>query len=231
MNLSLDRLAGTWREYRGLLGFLALMFAFRACWADWVQVPTGSMNPTIIEGDRVLVDKHAFGLRVPFTHLHLTTGGRPARGDIVVFDSPATGTSLVKRVIGLPGDIVALDGEELIINGVRTQYANGDVSHLRDLLAVTDAQDPIVLRERLPGAEHDVLLLPRRAARSSFGPIRIPADRYLMLGDNRDNSADSRYFGLVPRENIVGRASRVVVSLDPENYFLPRADRFLLSLN
>ena len=226
--LSLHRL---WREYRGLAVCLALMLVFRASWADWVVVPTGSMNPTIVEGDRVLIDKRAFGMRVPFTHVRLTGGGDPARGDIVVFDSPATGISLVKRVIGVPGDVVALDGEALIINGVRAQYSAGDVGHLRDLLASTAAMAPVVLREQAPGTEHDVLLLPSRLSLSRFGPVRIPEGRYLMLGDNRDNSADSRYFGLVPRDNSVGRASRVVVSLDPEHYFLPRSDRFLLTLN
>jgi len=229
--ISRHSLRRVWREYRGLTLFLALMLVFRASWADWVVVPTGSMNPTIVEGDRVFIDKRAFGMRVPFTHLRLTEGGDPVRGDIVVFDSPATGISLVKRVIGVPGDIVALDGEALIINGVRAQYTAGDAGHLRDLLAATVAMAPVVLREQAPGTEHEVLLLPSRLSSSQFGPIRIPEGRYLMLGDNRDNSADSRYFGLVPRDNIVGRASRVVVSLDPDNYFLPRADRFLLSLN
>ena len=100
-----------------------------------------------------------------------------------------------------------------------------------NLLASTAAMAPVVLREQAPGTEHDVLLLPSRLSLSRFGPVRIPEGRYLMLGDNRDNSADSRYFGLVPRDNIVGRASRVVVSLDPEHYFLPRSDRFLLTLN
>ena len=229
--MTLHSLPELWRDYRGMVLFLVLMFGFRASWADWVQVPTGSMNPTIIEGDRVLVDKHTFGVRVPFTHLRLTSGSDPVRGDIVVFDSPSTGTSLVKRVIGVPGDVVSLEDEALVINGVRAQYTAGDVNHLRDLLAATGAEEPVLVRERFPGAQHDVLLLPHRQARTSFGPIRIPADRYLMLGDNRDNSADSRYFGLVPRENIVGRASRVVVSLNPEHYFLPRADRFLVSLD
>lgn len=92
-----------WREYRTYLLFLGLMLCFRSAWADWVTVPTGSMNPTVLEGDRLLIDKHVFGLRIPFTLTHLTTGDNPARGDIVVFDSPADGISLVKRVAGLPG--------------------------------------------------------------------------------------------------------------------------------
>src|SRR5687767_3846647 len=80
--------ATAWRDHRKTLLFLVLMLGFRSAWADWVTVPTGSMNPTILEGDRLLVDKHVFGLRVPFTLLHLTAGRNPQRGDIVVFDSP-----------------------------------------------------------------------------------------------------------------------------------------------
>jgi signal peptidase I len=227
----LRAIGARWREYRGALLFLVLMLVFRASWADWVRVPTGSMNPTIVEGDRVLVDKHVYGLRVPLTHLRLTAGESPRRGDIVVFDSPATGQSLVKRVIGLPGDVVAMESEALVINGVRVSYARADSAHLRDVPDATRAAGPLLVRERLPGLEHDVMLLPSRAARSSFAPVRIPADSYLMLGDSRDNSADSRYFGLVPRANIVGRASRVVASFDPERYYLPRLDRVLLPIS
>src|SRR6516162_5873325 len=105
------RLRSFWREHRATLLLLLLMLGFRSAWADWVTVPSGSMNPTILEGDRLLVDKHVFGLRVPFTLVRLTAAQEPARGDIVVFDSPADGKSLVKRVIGMPGDVVALDGE------------------------------------------------------------------------------------------------------------------------
>ncbi len=233
MRIALDRrsVASRWREHRGALLFLVLMLVFRASWADWVRVPTGSMNPTIIEGDRVLVDKHVFGFRVPLTHVRLTAGESPRRGDIVVFDSPTTGQSLVKRVIGLPGDLVAMEGEALVINGERVSYARADASHLRDLPDATRAAGPLLLREQLPGAEHDVMLLPARAARSSFAPVRIPADSYLMLGDSRDNSADSRYFGFVPRANIVGRASRVVASFDADRFFMPRVGRLLLPLS
>src|SRR5687768_12346647 len=98
-----------WREYRATLLFLLLMLMFRSAWADWMTVPTGSMNPTILEGDRILVDKHVFGWRLPWTLARLTGGRDPQRGEIVVFDSPADGTSLVKRVIGVPGDVIAHD--------------------------------------------------------------------------------------------------------------------------
>jgi signal peptidase I len=219
-----------WREYRGPLAFVVLTCCFRSAWADWVTVPTGSMNPTILEGDRVLVDKHSFGLRVPFTLIHLTSGEDPVRGDIVVFDSPKDGTSLVKRVIGVPGDSVELSGEQLLVNGRPATYTEGDANAVHSLLSETIAQNPMVLREQGLGPEHNILLLPGRAGLAPFGPMTVPQGTYVMLGDNRDNSADSRYFGLVPRRNIVGRATRVVVSFNPERYYRPRGNRFLTPL-
>lgn len=212
-------------EYRGTLLLLCLMFGFRSAWADWVTVPSGSMNPTILEGDRVLVDKHVYGLRLPFTRLHLTGGRDPARGEIVVFDSPGNGRSLIKRVAAVPGDTIALVDEQLIVNGEPARYGVGDATRLRLLLATTQAQGPRVLVESSGGRRHEILLLPERSAAASMPSLRVPEGMYFMLGDNRDNSADSRYIGFVPRDHIVGRASRVVVSLDPERYRLPRGDR------
>jgi len=219
-----------WREYRSLAVFLLLMLGFRSAWADWVTVPTGSMNPTIVEGDRLLVDKHVFGLRIPFTHVRVTAGADPARGDIVVFDSPANGQSLVKRVAAIPGDTLELDGETLVINGRAASYRPGDLRRLRDLLSTTVAEEPVLLTENSAGSEHGILLLPARSPDRVFGPVTVPDGMYFMLGDNRDNSADSRYIGFVPRRNIVGRATRVVVSLNPERHFLPRSDRLLVPL-
>ena len=224
------RLRGLWIEHRGTLLFLVLMVGFRSAWADWVMVPSGSMNPTILEGDRLLVDKHVFGLRVPFTLIPLTAGSNPVRGEIVVFDSPADGKSLVKRVIGVPGDVVVLDGETLVLNGHRARYSREDAARLRGMLAATMAQRPVVLREAGADRPHPVMILPARASQSVVGPFRVPEGMYFMLGDNRDNSADSRYFGFVPRRNIVGRATRVIVSLNPDQHYRPRAERFLIPL-
>jgi signal peptidase I len=223
------RIRTWWRNYRSTLLFLVLMFSFRSAWADWVTVPTGSMNPTIIEGDRVLVDKHVYGLRVPWTLIRLTEGRDPARGEIVVFDSPRDGTSLVKRVIGVPGDVVALDERGLSINGAYARYEPGDASRVSTLLTTTQAWQPEVWRESGVLPAHDVLRIPvrRPGPQEYFGPVRVPADSYLMLGDSRVNSADSRVFGFVPRRNIVGRASSVALSFDPERFYLPRRGRFL----
>jgi len=219
-----------WREHRGTVLLFALLLCFRSAWADWVSVPTGSMNPTILEGDRVLVDKLVFGLRIPFTRLHLTSGLDPSRGEIVVFDSPRDGTSLVKRVVAIPGDIIAMDGEALIVNGHRARYFAQSSERLRGMLAATLSQAPMVLREQGTGRTHDILLLPARTSHWKFGPVRVPPGMYFMLGDNRDNSGDSRYFGFVPRRNIVGQATRVVVSFDPDHYYLPRTHRLLSPL-
>jgi len=225
-----NRLRTLWRTYRGTLLCLLFMLGFRSAWADWVTVPTGSMNPTILEGDRLLVDKHTFGLRIPFTRVHLTAGENPARGDIVVFDSPVDGTSLVKRVVGVPGDTVELKGDRLIVNGRPARYSAGDESEARGLVAATASQSPLLLREAGVGRSHSILILPTRLAPRSYGPVHIADGMYFMMGDNRDNSADSRYFGLVPRRDIVGRATHVVVSLDPDRYYQPRSGRLLLPL-
>ena len=224
------KLAAWWRNYRGTLLFLCLMLGFRSAWADWVTVPTGSMNPTILEGDYLLVDKHVFGLRVPFTHMHLTAGEDPARGDIVVFDSPADGITLVKRVIGVPGDVVALEGDRLTINGRAASYTVGDITAVRGLLAATARAHPLLLHEAGLGKAHDILILPERLARRSVPAVVVPPGSYFMMGDNRDNSADSRYFGFVPRRAIIGRATRVLASFDPERYHAPRSGRFLTPL-
>jgi signal peptidase I len=130
----------------------------------------------------------------------------------------------------LPGDSVALDGERLIVNGVAASYAAGGAAELQRLLRATRRQDPAVVRESgvLPG--HDILLLPDRRHDLLLGPVTVPQEMYFVLGDNRDNSADSRYIGFVPRRNIVGRATRVVVSLDPERCYAPRSGRFFAPL-
>lgn len=105
-----------WKNNRSLIIFICLMSVFRSAVADWYEVPTGSMQPTIIEGDRVLTDKMAFDLRVPFTKISMLTLGQPSRGDIIVFDSAAANNRLIKRVIGVPGDTINFKDNELTID-------------------------------------------------------------------------------------------------------------------
>src|SRR5215475_14361701 len=110
------------REVRPLLLLALIVCSIRSSLADWNDVPTGSMKPTILEGDYVFVNKLAYDLKVPFTTLHLAEWSAPKRGDIVVFYSPKDGTRLVKRTVGLPGDTVELRGDKLIINGETVEY-------------------------------------------------------------------------------------------------------------
>jgi len=183
-------------------------------------VPTGSMKPTIVEGDRIFVDKLAYDLRLPFTHVSLRRFADPARGDIVVFDSKAADTRLVKRVIGVPGDVVQMTANRLAINGVEADYADAG-SAARATLAVESYG---AMTHRI-----ELALVPDERF-NSFGPVRVPVGHYLVLGDNRDNSADSRVYGFVPRDEIVGNAKAVIFSFDYDRYYLPRAGRFLHSL-
>lgn len=215
---------------KSLLLFFALMLMFRSAVADWMYVPTGSMNPTIVEGDRILVDKAAYGLRVPFTQMRMTQGGDPQRGDIVIFPSPKDGMTLVKRVVGLPGDTVAMRGERLYINGTPLDYASTQDPADVELPVATRGEQREYFRETLGDGAHSIMVLPQRSAMRSFGPVTIPQDRYFMMGDSRDNSEDSRYFGFVPRETIVGRAYRVAYSLDADHWYKPRGDRFFSTL-
>lgn len=216
-----------WRRHlRPLLLVILCVTAIRSSIADWNDVPTGSMQPTILEGDRVFVNKLAYDLKFPYTTWHLAQWGDPQRGDIVVFSSPENGTRLVKRVIGLPGDTVEMVDERLLINGQPVQYAA-----LQGATVLSAAQElpghRELATELLTGKPHAVMAIPGLSARRSFGPIAIPTDQYLMLGDNRDNSRDSRYFGLVHRSLIAGKATMVVGSLDVKHNYAPRWQRFL----
>ncbi len=199
------------------------MTVFRSAIADWNVVPSGSMLPTIRQGDRIVVDKMAYDLRVPLTHIRLAHLNDPQRGDIVTIDSSAAHELLVKRVIGVPGDSVALRDNVLYVDGAPATYQPLGENALPD-----DAHSPgEYLAERFDGVTHTVRLsLDAPSPRSSFGPIVVPSGEYLMLGDNRDNSADSRYFGFFPRREIMGRVRHVAFSLDPAHFDRPRFDRF-----
>jgi signal peptidase I len=214
-----------WREWLRPFALLFLVVApLRSAVVDWNWVPTGSMKPTILEGDMVLVNKLAYDLHVPFTKQRIATWANPARGDIAVCFSPTDGTRLVKRVIGLPGDVIESRNDVLYVNGVPQRYSLADVTPFRD--EVTEDTSPVLAIEHLDARDHYILALPNRPAVRSFGPITVPADQYFMMGDSRDNSHDSRFFGPVARGEIVGEAKAVLVSFDRSRYLLPRLSRF-----
>lgn len=212
---------------RGFFLFLLGMLMFRSALADWNTVPTGSMQPTIRIGDRIVVDRMAYDLRLPFTHVALWHRSDPRRGDIVIIDSAATGERLVKRVIGLPGDQIALRGNVLYVNGHAARYRAAAAQGVAD-----DRGRPADYEDESFGGVHHLIRLARYlpSPASNYGPVTVPAGHYLAMGDNRDDSYDSRYFGFVPRQEIVGRACCVAFSLDPSRHWLPRSARWAVSL-
>jgi len=207
------------RENRGFFVFLLLMSVFRSGIADWNVVPSGSMKPTIVEGDRILVNKLAYDVQLPFLYYSLKKLGDPQRGDIIVFDSKVAELRLVKRVVGLPGDVVEMRDNVLYINGQELQY---------DRLVASDGT--IDEREDLLGVDHIVRLYEHGSRLSNFAQTKVPEGFYLALGDNRDNSSDSRVIGFIPRDEIIGRAKKVVMSVDYDHYYLPRSERFWKTL-
>jgi signal peptidase I len=218
-----------WREWLRSIVFIVLaVTAFRSAVADWNDVPTGSMKPTILEGDRIVVNKLAYDLKIPYTRWRIAQWSDPDRGDIVVLSSPADGKRLVKRVIGLPGDSIAMVRNRLVVNGEAVTYSPLD----QELAAAFEPQgeNRVVAAERLNGAFHAVMITPGARTLRSFGPISVPDGQYFMMGDNRDESFDSRHFGLVDRELIYGRALAVAGSVNPDHHFWPRWERFFTGL-
>lgn len=177
------------KEAMPMAVMLGLLLAARDTLANHYQVPSGSMEPTLMPGDRVVVDMRAYGVRLPFTNKELLHTGEPQRGDVVVFNSPLDGTRLIKRVAAVGGDRVRLQDGQLSING---QPLRGDGKG-----EVEDFGDREVSLNLADGGGPDI------------DGITIPAGKLLMLGDHRGNSADGRYFGLVNASEVYGKGAWV----------------------
>jgi signal peptidase I len=176
------------REAFSIAGFALALFAARSTLADHYYVPSGSMIPSVEIGDRLIVNKLAYALRVPFSELVLAKRHGPERGDVVVLKSPENGITLLKRVAALPGDEVAVTDGRLSINGHPIPIARTG----NDLF------------EMLGPTAHLVRLT--AGGGPDYGPVRLGSDEYLMLGDNRGESHDGRSFGLVEGRAILGKA-------------------------
>lgn len=209
---------------KGFLVFLMCFGIFRTAIADWNPIPSGSMRPNLLEGDVVFINRLAYNVKVPLTDVVLARTGEPERGDVVTFSSPRDGMRLIKRLVAVPGDTVEMRDELLFINGEAARYDAAEA--LQEPTAAGHAVDATRLTEQVQGNKRRVQWLPGNAARRNFGPITVPEGEYLMLGDNRDDSADSRYFGFVPRHLLIGRALRVLVSADIKSNWMPRLERF-----
>jgi signal peptidase I len=233
-----------WRRHvRPILVLILVFTSFRSTFADWNDVPTGSMKPTIFEGDRIFVNKLAYGLKFPYTTWHLARWSGPQHGEIVIFYSPDDGIRLVKRVVGVPGDRVQLRNGMLTINGQPVEYApytpetNAELP--RDQQSSSRGAEWRFKIEKLGNHPHVISFNDAKPQERNFditlkrkGEDGAPDDQYFMLGDNRDNSKDSRFFRqhYVERNQILGRANRVIFSLDYDDSYLPRKNRFFHAL-
>lgn len=204
-------LAEPWyTEYsRSFFPVLLAVLVLRSFVAEPFRIPSGSMMPTLLVGDFILVNKFAYGLRLPVLNTKFLGTGTPDRGDVVVFRFPAhPDTDYIKRVVGLPGDRVSYYN--------KTVYVNGEPM-VQELLGPYEGAGGgegrlLKLRERLGAVEHDILIMPGRP--NVEGEYVVPAGHYFVLGDNRDNSNDSRFWGFVPEANLVGKAFMIWMNWD-----------------
>jgi signal peptidase I len=197
-------LSRLWSQFGGIVAAALLVLVARGSLVDHYYVPSGSMKPTVEIDDHIIVDKKAYGLRVPLTQTYILHFDQPKRGDVVVLDSPEDDSPvlkrvLLKRIVGLPGDDISVSDGRIYLSGVPVPVKEEDGN----------------LVEVLDGRPHRVNLKPQWGGTQPLGPSvpgnaipdsHIPPDKFLVMGDNRGDSHDGRFFGLVDRREILGRA-------------------------
>jgi signal peptidase I len=217
----------TWIEYSGsFFPVIALVFGLRSFLYEPFKIPSTSMVPTLQVGDLILVNKYTYGIRLPILNKKVIEVNDPQRGDVMVFKYPENMTlDYIKRVVGVPGDTVTYRNKRLIVNGEQVSY-----KALPDYLDEETLSYSKLLTENLNGVSHQILNNPRAPSYVSNPhdfpnrdlctydaegfTCKVPAGQYFMMGDNRDNSLDSRYWGFVPDRNIVGKAFFVWLNLN-----------------
>ncbi len=217
----------TWIEYSGaFFPVIALVFFLRSFLYEPFKIPSTSMVPTLLVGDLILVNKFTYGIRLPVLNKKIIDVGDPKRGDVMVFKYPKDmSQDYIKRVIGIPGDKISYENKRLTVNGKEVSYTAMD-DYLDDERPIYHKQ----FKEELTGAPHRILNMDGRRS-FEFGSVEnfpqreacvytydkftctVPEGNYFMMGDNRDNSQDSRYWGFVPNKNIVGKAFVVWMNL------------------
>ena len=187
---------------------LLVVWVLRSFLFEPFTIPSGSMLPTLQVGDYILVNKYTYGLRLPVLGTELVSVGKPARGDIMVFKYPENPSqNFIKRVVGLPGDRIRVEAGRVFVN---------DRELPREKVDFPGAEPwELYYRENPGTAAHLIRQEEGREAGSPQAEWQVPADSYFMLGDNRDNSRDSRFWGFVPDSYIVGRASVIWMHKEP----------------
>ena len=202
-------------QARSLFSVFITVFFLRTFLVGNFMIPTASMTPTLPVGDFIFVNKTAYGVRAPFSNEIITPMGRPERGDIVVFRFPVNpDVDYVKRIVGMPGDVISYKNKMLTINGQKLDYTDCD----RDAMnyynqSLAGGSGDTICTEDLLGVKHQVDWV-ESSPPKDFEGLKVPARHYFVMGDNRDNSEDSRYWGFVPVKDLVGKAKVVWMSWD-----------------
>ncbi len=193
-------------EYsRSFFPVILVVLVLRSFVAEPFRIPSGSMLPTLIVGDFILVNKFAYGLRLPVVERKIMEVGDPQRGDVVVFRyPPQPSVDYIKRVVGLPGDKIEYLNKRLYINGTAVKLVPGEKDG--------GVSDVSIFEEQLGEVQYSIQITASQPAMD--GGVIVPPGHYFVMGDNRDNSADSRIWGFVPDENLLGKAFMVWMSLD-----------------
>ena len=205
----------TFVEYcKSFFPVILAVLLLRSFLVEPFRIPSNSMMPTLLTGDFILVNKFSYGIRLPVLNSKVISMGEPERGDVVVFRYPKDpSVDYIKRVVGLPGDKVGYYNKIVYINGEPTgQVPAGVYIGVGSGISMSGASER---QEQLGDASHDILVMPRTPGLE--GEYLVGEDEYFVMGDNRDNSNDSRYWGAVPESNLVGKAFRVWMNWDGAN--------------
>lgn len=201
-------------EYsRSLFPILLLVLLFRSFLFEPFKIPSGSMIPTLLIGDFIVVNKYAYGLRLPVLNTKIISVGEPARGEVVVFRYPVDPkVNFIKRLVGLPGDTITYRDKQLFVNGEMVDRENQGRFSSDEVKCTTPRADATRLRETLGEISHDILIHQNSGNRN--GQWEVPEGHYFVMGDNRDRSNDSREWGFVPEDHMMGRAVGIWLNFD-----------------
>lgn len=200
-----------------------IVLLFRTFLFEGYRIPSGSMKPTLVEGDFVLVAKYPYGLRLPITHKKILSVSEIKRGDVIIFWQEKSKKILIKRAIGLPGDHIVYKDQNLYVNGSLIKTENMGFTHDGNLTINRK-------KEFLDPVQHEIYVNPHDFRKYPFDDIVVGKNSYFVMGDNRNNSADSRFEGLVSDDDVLGKALLVYFSFDWDNWVL-RFDKIWKKIN
>tara|TARA_B110000008_G_scaffold33437_2_gene29657 strand:+ start:76 stop:837 length:762 start_codon:yes stop_codon:yes gene_type:complete len=201
-------------QSKSFLPILLIVLFLRSFLAEPFRIPSGSMLPTLLIGDYILVNKYQYGVRLPITKYKLVDISNPERGDVVVFRYPGNEKiNFIKRVIGIPGDIVKYEDKDLYVNNIKyKKIEKKEHKYLNDFFR----EEMKIFSESNKTKSYDILN--DNMSPTNDDIFTVPEGKYFVMGDNRDHSSDSRYWGFVPNENLVGKAFFIWMSFNSDNF-------------